>query len=282
MRINVVTFNDNERDAVEALLNELASGNRSPWARQGQLTIHRPYGDTQWTLSHIPLLAQGNVVAAAELARQYASAFDRPDFVIFYGCAGALDADNGESVFLIEDVNYLSLGSVDSDDNGGERIELKNKWLCFTDPPSGVDPLRPIRFPKVNGEAPNLTELSGLPSARVAATDKLIHVGASASPSPTSPGPPYPTYKEGKWTYGQALDHIATSGDDILIEMESYGVGTIADSLGILEHVIVLRVATDTLTDHGKEREDGRDPQAELLMDGRWILGHLLACLFLP
>jgi len=63
--------------------------------------------------------------------------------------------------------------------------------------------------------------------------------------------------------------------------MESYGIARTATSLEILDQVIVMRVATDALTDHGKE-DDDCDLQATLLMEARVVLGHLLACLFAP
>ncbi len=280
MRISVVTFNENEQAAVERLLDELADGT-APWGREGRTTIKRDFGEDVWTLDHVALLGQGNVVAAAELARQYRSTKGTPDYVVFYGCAGALDEVNAGSVFLAESVNYLSLGTVDPGHTGDEQITLKNKWLCYTDPPAGVEPLLPIKFPLVKQDSQTLKKLAPLSTARVAATDKVVHVLPRKAPIPVNPPPPRAEYEAKPWTYAQALGLIADSGEDVLVEMESYGIARIAKSLEILNQVIVMRVTTDALVDHGVD-DDHCDPQATLLMEGRAVLGHLLACLFTP
>lgn len=278
MRISVVTFNKNEKAAVEQLLNDLADGT-TPWGRDNQTAIKRTCGEDVWTLDHVALLGQGNVVAAAELARQYRAARGSPNYVVFYGCAGALDEANTGSVFLVESVNYLSLGTVDAGNTGAETITLKNKWFCYTDPPAGVEPLLPIRFPLAKQGSQMLEKLAPISTARVAATDKVIHVLPREAPSPLAWPPPRAEYEALPWTYAQGLGLIADSGEDVLVEMESYGIARIANSLEILNQVIVMRVTTDALTDHGVD-DDGRDRQERLLMDARPILGHLLDCLF--
>jgi nucleoside phosphorylase len=280
MQVSIVTFNQNESNAVEALLDDLDDGN-SPWGRDGRSAIKRVFGGQTWTISHEALLAQGNVVAAAELARQFQNAESTPDYVVFYGCAGALDPAQGASAFLVESVNYLSLGTVDPAGPERETVTLKNKWLCDLTPSVGVEPLPLTRFPLVERSSRRRARFPGLETARVAATDKVIHVGKGNTPRPMIPPPPRAMYEKEDWTYGEALAFVANSGEYVLVEMESYGIGRIAESLAILDHVIVLRVTTDSLTNHAKGPR-GPDPQATLLMEGRAILGHLLACLFRP
>lgn len=279
MYISVVTFNENEKAAVEELLNDLADG-VSDWGRNGGKAIERKCGQDVWRLEHVALLGQGNVVAGAELARQFKSADGIPNYVVFYGCAGVPDKKDVGSAFLAGAVNYLSLGTVDSS-TGGEKITLKNKWLCYTDPYAGVEPLPAIRFPLVRPGSQTLEELAPLETARVAATDKVIHVLPDTAPDPLHHPPPRAEYEATPWTYAQALGLIAESGEDLLVEMESYGIARVATSMEILDHVIVLRVITDALVDHGRE-DDDCDQQATLLMEGRLALGHLLACLFAP
>ena len=62
--------------------------------------------------------------------------------------------------------------------------------------------------------------------------------------------------------------------------MESYGIACIAEALDFQERVVVLRVTTDSLTDHGDVDADRR--QRELLIDGRGVLGRVLLVLFDP
>ncbi len=280
MWISVVSFNQNEQRAVDQLLSDLASGAPSPWRRSGEQTIERDFGEEVWKLQHFPLNAQGNVVAAVRLAELFAPLRKVPDFVVFYGCAGALEKEHTRSVFLVEAVNYLSLGTVVADGAGGETVTLKNKWLCHTPPPSDVRPLPLGIFPLCSGSGSfDLRALSGLPGARVAATDKVIRVGRGSAPAPTVAGPPDTYYAKNEWTYGDALDFVASGHEKILlVEMESYGISRIAEALNIQDRVVVMRVTTDALTDHGKSDDD----QHSLLMQGRTVLGHLLASLFSP
>jgi hypothetical protein len=279
MWISVVSFNHNEKLAVDALLSDLASGAPSPWRRAGEQAIERDFGSDVWRLEHFPLLAQGNVVAAAELANLFQPKRKVPDFVVFYGCAGAVDVRHTRSAFLVEGVNYLSLGTVGPGRVSGELVTLKNKWLCHTDPKADVDPLGLADFPLCSGSGSlNIPALTGLPTARVAATDKVVRVAPQAAPVPSKRTPLQNMYKKGEWTYGEALGFVADAGGVVLVEMESYGISRIARALDIQERVVVMRVTTDALTDHGISDEEQRD----LLMKGRKVLGHLLALLFAP
>ena len=275
--IGVVSFNANEANAVDRLLSDLASGAPSPWQRDGTDAIRRRFGpEEDWRLEHVPLLAQGNVLAAARLAEFFQDRSKAPDYVVFYGCAGAIDPANDASVFLVEDVNYLSLGTVEAAP-AGELVTLKNKWLCHLDPAADVQPLDVVTFPACTpGGSFDLPALSGIPLARVAATDKVVRVGRSGIPEPVRKGPPHDRWKKAEWTYGQALDLVARGSGVVLVEMESYGIGRIAQALKIADRVVVLRVTTDALTDHGHTSAR----QLQLLEDGRRVLARVLAVLF--
>jgi hypothetical protein len=138
-RVALVSFNANERHAVDLLLSDIASGAPSPWARDGELQVRRAVDDGEWRLQHVPLQAQGNVVAGAQLAEFFAD-HQRPDYIVFNGCAGALRVEDVASVFLVEFANYLSLGTVQRSGNNEERVTVKNKWLCASIPRVSVGP----------------------------------------------------------------------------------------------------------------------------------------------
>ena len=276
--VAIVSFNANERDAVDELLTDLVSGAPSPWRRAGERSIERDFGFDLWRLEHFPLLAQGNVVAATQLARLFRNRQQPPDFVVFYGCAGAIEPQDTESVFLVETANYVSLGTV-KQNNGNELVTLKNKWLCHTYPPGTAEPLEVAVFPLCFGNGPiNLHKRSGIPTARVVATDKVVQVAPGSLPAPAVPAPPHDSYTEAEWTYGQALALVADAGGVVLVEMESYGIGRIARALDIQDRVVVMRVTTDALIDKGSSGAT----QRALLKHGRKILGHLLVSLFAP
>lgn len=274
--IGVVSFNANEANAVDKLLSDLASGAPSPSRRDGTDAIRREFGpDEDWQLEHVPLLAQGNVIAAARLAEFFQDRSKAPDYVVFYGCAGAIDSADDASVFLVQDVNYVSLGTVEASDDG-ERVTLKNKWLCHLDPAADVQPLDVVAFPACTpGGSLDLPMLSGIPRARVAATDKVVRVGPTNIPPPVRAAPPQHRWYKDERTYGQALGLVARSSGVVLVEMESYGIGRIAQALKIADRVIVLRVTTDALSDH--PHTSAR--QRQLLEEGRHVLARVLAVL---
>jgi hypothetical protein len=277
--IEVVSFNENEAAAVEWLLDDLASGAPSPWARAGSDAIERPFGTGQtWRLKHVPLRAQGNVLAAAQLAAQFAQGV-RPDHVVFFGCAGAVDPVEAESAFLVQSVNYLSLGTVDEED-GAELVTLKNKWLCHLQPPGDVQPLSPVTFPMAQGgQAPvDLCALTGIPPVHVAATDKVVRIGPASAPQPSFAGMPHDRYDKKEWSYGQALGLVQGATPEVIVEMESFGIGCIAQALKFQDEVAVLRITTDTLTDHSSSDAD----QQRLLLEGAKLLGLVVLALFDP
>lgn len=283
-RITVVSFNENEQDAVESLLDALVNYAGSPWTtRHARLSsISRDVGaDLRWVIEHVPLRAQGNLLAASQLAREFARD-ERADFVVFYGCAGAVTPPHEDSVFLVKSVNYLSLGTVEGDANG-ERVTLKNKWLVHLDPPAEVEPLSQVRFPIAGGGAPvDLCALTPLPTAHVAATDKVVRVAAGVAPVPTVHPPPQARYPREEWTYGQALGMVLAQigTTPLLVEMESYGIALVAAALRFDERVVVVRVTTDTLTDHAAP--GGHTRQRALLESGRAALALVLLTLLDP
>jgi hypothetical protein len=277
-RIVIVSFNANERAAVDELLSDICTGAPSPWARDGELQITRNVDDAEWKLEHVPMLAQGNVIAGAQLAEFFA---DRvvPDYVVFYGCAGALRQEDSASAFLVRFANYLSLGTVQPD-GARERVTLKNKWLCDLDPPGDVEPLPAVAFPlTIAGRAAiDVGALSGIPVARIVATDKVVLVRPARVPVPAVSAPPRDLYGKAEWSYAQALGLWLGSGEPVLVEMESYGIGRIAQALQISDRVVVLRVTTDTLADHA----DSDVAQRDLLLHARALLGRVIAILFDP
>lgn len=277
--IAIVSFNLNEERAVDLLLSDIASGGPSPWARDGERGIKRTYGSAEWRVHHVPLRAQGNVLAGAQLAEFFRD-HQPPDYVVFYGCAGAIAAEDDASMFLVRHVNYLSLGTVEQPPDEAERITLKNKWLCHVNPAADVDPLDVVSFPMcIPGSTRlDLCALSGIPAARVAATDKVVRIGPGAVPSPVQAGPPHDRYAKDEWSYGQALALVAQASDSVIVEMESYGIGRTAQALKIEDRVVVLRVTTDALKDHAHSD----DRQRDLLERGRHVLGRLLAILLNP
>ena len=277
--IGIVSFNGNEARAVELLLNDIAGGPPSPWQRDGPRAIRRDAGlGDSWRLEHVPLLAQGNVIAAARLAEFFQDHSQAPDYVVFYGCAGALDPTDHASAFIVRNVNYVSLGSVD-EVPGGEQVTLKNKWLCHLSPSGDALPLDALAFPLAasSGTFVDLVAKTGLTAARVIATDKVIRIRPGTPPAPIQTGPPHDLFSKEEWTYGEAMALFA-SGPHVIVEMESYGIALIARALKIEERVIVVRVTTDVLVDHAV----GDDSQRSLLERGRHVLGRVLAVLFDP
>jgi nucleoside phosphorylase len=222
----------------------------------------------------VPLAAQGNVLAGAQLA-EFFTDHDPPDYVVFYGCAGALDPADANSVFLVQHANYLSLGTVERSAGPHEKVTLKNKWLCHVTPRE-VDPLESVSFPMTMPTSGlDLCAVSDIPPARVAATDKVLRIGLGVAPTPVSAGPPHAAYAKAEWSYGEALALVAQAGDAVIVEMESYGIGRIARALKFDERVVVLRVTTDSLEDHANSDHEQRN----LLERGRAALGLVLAIL---
>jgi len=282
--IRVVTFNRNEEAAVSALFDDLLM--RGPWqpirGTLGAPRVQRAYARDDWQLEHVPLKAQGNVLAAVHLADFFASRSASTDSIVFYGCAGSLSAVNSRSVFLVESAQYLSLGKVRSaPPPSTEVVTLNNKWLCHTSPAAHEPPLAPVVFPLCSpggGSTLDLAKLTQLPVARVAATDKVIAVPPRTPPPALLSGMAGNQYTPDQWTYGEALGLMeVTSPHPVIIDMESYGIGRLAHALSLQEYVAILRVTTDALTDHARSDAE----QERLLLDGRFVLAHVLRHLFI-
>jgi hypothetical protein len=252
MHFAIVTFNEREAAAIEALFNQVVARG-GPWYRRGPDGIYAGSGARLLVLRHHPLNSQGNVVAATCLARLFKDEDEEADFIIFYGCAGVVDSSYLDNVFLVSQVSYASLGTVSPPSTSpGEHITLKNKWMCYTKPKE-VEPLMSVTFPDVEGSGTlDLVAITGIPAAHVMATDKVVKVSPSSSPpKPLAYGPPHDTYKKGDWLYADALSYTQNYCHlPLLVEMESYGIGMLAKALKIEERAIIIRVATDSLVDH--------------------------------
>jgi len=275
--IAVVSFNRNEERAVNQLLDDLLAEDGSPWTSQARNLIVRSAGsDEKWSIQHVPLRAQGNVMAAGQLASFFHNRRKAPDYVVFYGCCGAVREDHEASVFLVRHVTYVSLGTVSEDRNRKEQVTLKNKWLYELHPPAEVRPLERITFPLSipGGGSLDLPSITGLPVARVASTDKVVHAGPTRPPTPGRRG----LFPPDEWSYRETLALLQkeAEADPLLVDMESYGIARIASALDITGRVAVLRVTTDRLTN----KAHANRAQAELTMRGRYALGHLLYGLF--
>jgi hypothetical protein len=287
--VTVFTFNRNERDAVNELLDSYTAGSPA-----GQ-TVWHPIGGGSYgvvatlangataEIRHKPLLAQGNVISGAELARTaYEDAKVRDpadDIYIYYACCGALDATLIRNAYRVSRVQYLSLGSVKPRCKFGETTKLKNKWFVRTEP-TYQQPLSSIELP--TGTTPGPAWLRGftIPRAFVLATDKVIEVLPSKK-APRSKGSDAqgPKYDDEEWSYSKALaqcrDHCQNPGfGPILIEMETFGVASVADAMGLLDRVLVIRVVTDGLLNKSKD-QGGK--QREILFKKKDVLHRALA-----
>jgi nucleoside phosphorylase len=280
LRLAIFSFTETEERAVRRLLEE-ASPPGGAWTRafgRQEISAMAPDGRTV-EVAHRPIRAQGNVVAAAELAASVTD--DDADLFLFYGCAGALDEEQIGDVHLVGSVSYASLGSVEAVPSkkrgrpARERVTLKNKWIVRTQPPK-ADPLQTIAFPSVLDDRQwDLPRTTGLDVAHVMATDKVIKVApASIPPRPHHSGPTGPVHPPRDWTYAKALAQVhATVSWPVLIDMESYGIGRLTHALGVAGRVVVVRVVTDALT--SKDAQTDAE-QAQLLIDGRLGLARVI------
>jgi len=278
LRIGVVSFNQREADAVDALLDDLT--NESAWSRHGSNGVSMSY-PREVVIDHHPLRAQGNVIAAARMAELLGAHQRQPDLLVFYGCAGAVDPANVGSAFLVGSVSYLSLGTVDVESTFPylERVTLKNKWLCHV---AGADaePLETVTFNEViSGPALGLAA-SKLTPCHVIATDKVVRIGPSGvAPAPQAQGPPHAVYSRGEWSYADGLAYVSDARTDpVLVEMESYGIGAVSKALRLENRVVIIRIATDDLVGHANSDEQ----QAQLLYQGRLALLSVVHALVFP
>lgn len=266
LNVTIFTFNDNEADAVDYLLDLYLGGTK---ATAGVWSVPRRHSDTiigtlnpsgpapmTVAIRHKPLRAQGNVTAGAELAR---TAFEDPDardpaddYYIYYACCGALDGRLIGKGFRVSDVAYISLGSVKPRGGGGEVAKLKNKWFVYTQP-YYQKPLSSFTFRTGTKAAPGRLKFLKIKPAYVLATDKVIQVPPAKKAPPPSPygsSLAATVYPDAEWTYGKAMAHSRDHLPDknILIDMETFGVASTAHAMGLQDRVLVLRVVTDALT----------------------------------
>lgn len=276
--IRIVTFNGNERAAVEHLFNRIDIPG-STWGRSDTGLVSSP--SQRIRIDHRPVGAQGNVVGAIEVVDLLRD-LQPSDVTLFYGCAGAVEDEDLGCAFIVQTAHYASLGSVLSGADGAERATLKPKWIAATEPQT-EGPLEPLYFPLATGSgAIDVPVLSSLPVAHVVATDKVINVPPSVPPranAPTSRGPVYPKTERGaprEWTYGEALGHYQNVlSEPLLIDMESYGIGRAAAASDILAQTLIIRVATDALAN----KRGTNDQQGRMLLDRVGDLAAVLSVL---
>ena len=271
--VQIVSFNSNEERAVDLLLDDI--GASGIWVRHGERALRRLYGTDTWRIEHAPLRAQGNVIAAAQLAEFFLEHRNQ-DFIVFYGCAGALRPDRSRSVFLVQRANYLSLGTVSQDAVerpspsriSGSAISIRATTCfrlnecCFPDDCRAREPgfVHAYR----NSSQSHRRNGQGGQNRAWCRTDTALD------------GSPHPLYAKEEWTYGQALALMNNLGVNVLVEMEFMG-----SALSLRPYTSRIRwsssrTTTDTLRDHA----DSADQQRALLERGRRVLGHVVAALF--
>ena len=296
--VQIFTFTANEATAVTELLTrlyvDLPAWGPTVWksTKLGEEVVESRLSDDRTArLEHRPLSAQGNVLAAAELTRSVWGNREkkRADYYLFYGCCGTVDPERIGQVFRVKSVSYMSLGVVkhidddDGENDGGdgddapkpEVVMLKNKWIVHTNSDEQA-PFKTIALPAGSAGAPGSVAGLGLDEAHVLATDKVVNVAPGVAPEPIMEGPANPVYEKGEWTYSQALAQYTEVARRAvaLVDMETYGIASAMRALGLSERVIVLRVATDALSDKPDQTED---QQLELLRAGLADLADSIA-----
>ncbi|OBK47059.1 hypothetical protein A5656_30745 [Mycobacterium gordonae] len=258
--VAIFTFTKNEATAVTELLTrlcvDLPAFGTSVWAptKTGEEALAGRLSDGRTArLEHHALSAQGNVVAAAALSRSTRE--NRADYYVFYGCCGTLDPGLIGQVFRAEKVSYLSLGVVAATADG-EVVQLQNKWIVRTQP-SEQAPLDAIELRAGSAGAPGSVWGLDIPDAHVLATDKVIKISPGVAPAPLESPSGYPVYAKENWTYSLALAlHSQLATTPILVDMESFGIASTMRALGLCERVLVLRVASDALTNKVDQRDE--------------------------
>jgi len=273
--VQIVTFNANEASAVNGFISQLVAAQDSIWRFDGPF-VALAQGTPKQSIRHVPLSAQGNTMAAGQVARFFSDSKPQ-DFVIFYGCAGAINPANVGSAFLVKGSYYASLGTVEMK-GGRENVTLKNKWIVDTG--TNQTPLDALELPRASSDdSLNLPIRTGISTAHVIATDKVVRVTPTIAPTPISTTLPHARYAKAEWTYAQSLAYFASShSGDLLVEMESFGICTIAHALGIADQTLILRIATDDLVNHATSDKQ----QFDLLWAGRTALARLVLAVLRP
>ncbi|MCV7007147.1 MULTISPECIES: hypothetical protein [Mycobacterium] len=257
--VAIFTFTKNEATAVTELLArlcvDLPAFGPTVWApaKPGDQALEGCLSDGRTArLEHHALSAQGNVVAAAALSRSTRE--NRADYYVFYGCCGTVDPDLVGQVFRAERVSYLSLGVV-APSADGEVVQLQNKWIVPTQP-SEQAPLEAIELRAGSAGAPGSVWGLDVRDAHVLATDKVIKISPGVAPAPLNSPSGAPVFAKENWTYSLALAlHSQMATKPILVDMESFGIASAMRSLGLCERVLVLRVASDALTNKAYQSE---------------------------
>lgn len=257
--VAIFTFTKNEATAVTELLArlcvDLPAFGPTIWAptKPGEEALEGRLSDGRTArLEHHALSAQGNVVAAAALSRSTRE--NRADYYVFYGCCGTVDPDLVGQVFRAEKVSYLSLGVVAAS-AAGEVVQLQNKWIVPTQP-SEQPPLEAIELRAGSAGAPGSVWGLDVPDAHVLATDKVIKISPGSPPAPLNSPSSARVYAKENWTYSHALAlYSETATKPVLVDMESFGIASTMRSLGLCERVLVLRVASDALTNKAYQSE---------------------------
>ncbi len=257
--VAIFTFTNNEATAVTELLARLCVDlpvfGTTVWAptKSGEEALEGRLSDGRTArLEHHALSAQGNVVAAAALSRSTRE--NRADYYVFYGCCGTLDSKLIGQVFRAERVSYLSLGVVAASADG-EVVKLQNKWIVRTQPDEQA-PLEAIELRAGSAGAPGSVWGLDIPDAHVLATDKVIKVSPGVAPAPIHSPSGAEIYAKEDWPYSLALalySRMATK--PVLVDMESFGIASAMRSLGLCERVLVLRVASDALSNKADQTD---------------------------
>jgi hypothetical protein len=103
----------------------------------------------------------------------------------------------------------------------------------------------------------------------------VIKIAPGVAPVPIHTPPAGPIYAKGDWTYSQALaQYIGMATKPVLIDMETFGIASTMQILGLSERVMVLRVVTDALSDKAHQSEE---EQLEFLREGLAGLADAIA-----
>jgi hypothetical protein len=255
VRIALLTFTDSERRAVQAMLSaRLTPAGKDTWLLNG--------GE----ITFLPVDRSGNVSAAAFVARNV-----RPgdfDFVVSYGCAGALAAahicscEDGrdptcQNAFLVAGGRYHEVGRVEA--SRGETVTLKGDVI--------EHPANRFAMP-LGGWLAHVLQLN---LTAVFVSEKVVHISPTAAPSPLPK----------RTTYGEALGSLPAFLPR-LIDMESAGLAAGAPAFWGLTAAV--RVATDGGLDK-KEDKDKRLQQSRLnshTSDLFEVLAYLTGSRFVP
>ncbi|GAB5901827.1 hypothetical protein OKHIL_76380 [Mycolicibacterium mageritense] len=143
-------------------------------------------------------------------------------------------------------------------------MKLRSKWITQTEAKQ-----TPLPVYTLNHELMDL----GVVDAHALATDKVIKVSPAREAPSKAAGKD--VYRDEEWTYAEAMaQYTDPLNRPILIDMESYGIASVAVPIGEDLGIIVLRVATDALND---KRNQGKPDQQRLLTEPLPALAQIIA-----